>query len=75
MPRVKIKYPVICIDVVEIQVSDKQIKDMKSMTSTEKAEFTKNKLNELGVSNMSALIALEGAFEYGYAKFLYPDNK
>lgn len=69
MPIVKIKYPQLYVEFVEVEVTDNELEEMKNMTNSEKAEFTEKHLSEREMINIPS--TLEAAFEYDYARFIY----
>ena len=69
MPIVKIKYPQIVVDFIEVEVTDDQIEEMKNMTNAEKAAFTEKRLGEREQGDIPG--SLEAAFECDYARFYY----
>jgi|GEM_PF-5934347 len=71
MPIVKIKYPQISVEFIDVEVTDEVIEAMKNMTANEKAEFTEKHLKERELSNIPGSLA--SAFEYDYARFFYPE--
>ena len=70
MPLVKIKYPQIVVDFIEVEVTEEQLEEMKNMTNAEKASFTEKHLGETEQSDIPG--SLEAAFECDYARFFYP---
>lgn len=67
--KVKIKYPVLCVDFKEVELSDSDVELLNNCTQSEKAEIIKKHLTDDEMGHIPGTI--EGALEYGYAAIIF----
>jgi hypothetical protein len=67
--KVKIKFPVLCVDLKEVELSESEVETLQNCTQSEKAKIIEKYLSHDEMGHIPGTI--EGALEYGYAAIIF----
>lgn len=67
--KVKIKYPVLCVDFKEVELSDSDVEILQNCTNSEKARIIEKHLTHDELGRIPG--SIEGALEYDYADIIF----